>query len=273
VWEREAVDTQAVLDLMQDVAAKVITPRFRALTTGQIMEKRPGDLVTVADHEAEELLTAALLADDPHVLVVGEEAASVDPTLLDRLAEADHAFTVDPVDGTKNFVHGRPAYAVMMAELRAGETVRAWIWQPELATAYVAERGAGAFENGRRLGPAWPGPRDPADIDPAALRVLTSRPTDEGAHRGVTLGPTAWSCGVDYPWLATGRCDALLYSNTLPWDHAPGSLFVEETGGVVRRADGTRLVPSVYRRTGLLAAASPAVADVVAPLVADLLNR
>ena len=267
------MDTQAVLDLMQAVAADVITPRFRALAAGEVMEKRPGDLVTVADREAEELLTAALLADDPGVLVVGEEAASADPALLDRLAEADRAFTVDPVDGTKNFVHGRPDYAVMVAELRDGHTVRAWIWQPELATAYVAVRGEGAFENGRRLGPAWRGPADPAAIDPATLRVLTSRPAQEGAHRGVTLGRTAWSCGIDYPWLATGRCDALLYANTLPWDHAPGSLFVAETGGVVRRADGSNLVPAVYRRSGLLAAASPAVADVVAPLVADLLHR
>ena len=66
------------------------------------MEKRPGDLVTVADREAEVLITEALLADDPGVLIVGEEAASADPTLLDRLAVAEHAFTVDPVDGTKN---------------------------------------------------------------------------------------------------------------------------------------------------------------------------
>ncbi|MCA0438655.1 MAG: inositol monophosphatase [Actinobacteria bacterium] len=267
------MDTHAVLTLMQEVAAQVITPRFRALAAGEVMEKRPGDLVTVADREAEVLITQALQADDPSVLVVGEEAASADPALLDRLEAADHAFTVDPVDGTKNFVHGRPAYAVMLAELRDGQTVRAWIWQPELQTAYVAERGAGAFENDRRLGPAWTGPDHADGIDPATLRVLTSRPAQQGGHRGLTLGPTAWSCGVDYPWLATGRADALLYSNTLPWDHAPGSLFVTETGGVVRRADGTPLVPSAYRRTGLLAAASPAVADVVAARVADLFTR
>lgn len=267
------MDTQAVLELMQDVADQVITPRFRALSSGEVMEKRPGDLVTVADREAEELLTAALLADDPNVLVVGEEATSADPGLLDKLAAAEHAFTVDPVDGTKNFVHGRPAFGVMIAELRAGETVRAWIWQPELGKAYVAERGAGAYEDGRRLPPAWAGPDDAEDLDPTQLRVLTSRPAFEGPHRGVTLGPTAWSCGVDYPWLATGRAQALLYVNSLPWDHAPGSLLVAETGGVVRRSDGSTLVPGVYRRDGgLLAAASPAIADVVAPLVADLLD-
>lgn len=266
------MDTDAVLDLMKDVAAQVITPRFRALAGGEVMEKRPGDLVTVADREAEELITAALLADDPGVLVVGEEATSADRTLLDRLADADHAFTVDPVDGTKNFVHGRPAFAVMLAELRHGETVRAWIWQPIVETSYVVERGAGAWENDRPLGRAWTGPTDPAAIRPETLRVLTSRPAFEGPHHGLELGPTAWSCGVDYPWLATGKAHGILYTNTYPWDHAPGALFVEETGGVVRRPDGSRYVPGTYRRTGLLAAVHPALADAVAPLVADLLT-
>ncbi|SEW42938.1 fructose-1,6-bisphosphatase [Austwickia chelonae] len=261
------VDTQAVLELMQDVAAQVITPRFRALAGGEVMEKKPGDLVTVADREAEVLITEALLADDPSVLVVGEEATSADDGLLGRLATADHAYTVDPVDGTKNFVHGRAEHAVMVSELRRGETVRAWIWQPELGHAYVAERGAGAFADGVRLGSAWPG----EDVDPASLRVLTSRPTHEGVHGDLRLDPSAWCCGVDYPWVVTGRAQAILYTNTFPWDHAPGSLFLEETGGVVRRPDGSGYRPGEYRPGGLLVAASPQVWDVVFPRVRHLM--
>ena len=63
---------------------------------------------------------------------------------MDRFLAADHAFTVDPVDGTKNFVNGSKDHAVMVAEVRGGEVVRGWIWQPQHETAYVAERGAGA---------------------------------------------------------------------------------------------------------------------------------
>lgn len=243
------MDTLDLLDLLKDVAAEVITPRFRALSSGDIMEKRPGDLVTVADHEAEERISDALRADDPDVLVVGEEASATDPALLERLVGAEHAFTVDPVDGTKNFVNGSPNHAVMVSEIRRDEVVRAWIWQPEHQVAYVVERGAGAFRNGERLDRRSPGP------ELSELRVLTSRPEWEGLRGGVELRPSAWCCGVDYPWLAEGTVDALLYSRALPWDHAPGSLFVQETGGVVRAGDGSAFRPTQVGRNDILAAA------------------
>ena len=83
--------------------------------------------------------------------MLGEEATSRDPGLLDRFRAADHAFTIDPVDGTKNFVRGSPDHAVMVAEIRGGETVRSWIWQPQHRVAYVAERGGGAWRDGQRL--------------------------------------------------------------------------------------------------------------------------
>src|SRR6476469_3604496 len=134
-----------------DVAERVINPRFRALADGEIHEKRPGDLVTDADREAEVLITSALVAAYPDAVVLGEETFAGDPALMDRYAVADHAFTVDPVDGTKNFVHGSKDHAMMVAEVRAGEVVRGWIWQPQHETAYVAERGAGAYRDGVRL--------------------------------------------------------------------------------------------------------------------------
>ena len=142
------MQTDEVLSLLKAVAEQVINPRFRALADGEIHEKRPGDLVTDADREAEVLITAALTASYPGATVLGEEAYSVDPDLLQRYAAADHAFTVDPVDGTKNFVHGSKDHAVMVAETVAGEAVRAWIWQPQHELGFVAERGAGTWRHG-----------------------------------------------------------------------------------------------------------------------------
>ncbi|GAB97534.1 putative inositol monophosphatase [Kineosphaera limosa NBRC 100340] len=255
------VDTASVLALMQDVAAQVITPRFRSLASEEVMEKNPGDLVTIADREAEALITAALREADPDALIVGEEATASEPSLLDQLADAPRAWLIDPVDGTKNFVHGRPDHAVMVAELHAGECVRGWIWQPEHKLAFVAERGAGVWRNGERL------TRPEAQVDPETLRVVTSRPSQEGRHGTLTLGSTAWCCGVDYPWLAEGRVDAIAYSRGLPWDHAAGSLLTEEIGGVIRHADGTRYRPGrpVAQQTGqLIAAASAPVWEYVA---------
>ncbi len=229
------VDTAAVLTLLQDVAAEVINPRFRALADEQVSEKNPGDLVTVADHESEELITAALRAAYPDAVVLGEEAMAADASLLERFAAAEHAFTVDPVDGTKNFVHGSPDHAVMVAEVIGGETTRGWIWQPQHGRSYVAERGAGAWLDGERL-----------DVTTgSAAPYRTARRQWVGRELGTlgTLELTWACCGVDYPHLIGGDAAALVYSRSMPWDHLPGALILTEAGGVIGRHDGGPLVP------------------------------
>ena len=166
----------------------MITPRFRAMSDDDIEEKNPGDLVTVADREAEALITESLRRAYPDALVLGEEATTADAGLEERFREAEHAFTVDPVDGTKNFVHGSPLHAVMAAELRDGDVVRSWIWQPQLDAAYVAERGAGAWRNGERLVRPPVGRRAarrhlPAPVDRAGPRVPAGPRADLGLLR------------------------------------------------------------------------------------------
>ncbi len=231
----EVVDTTAVLTLLQDVAAEVINPRFRALSDEQVSEKNPGDLVTVADHESEELITAALRAAYPEAVVLGEEAMATDASLLDRFAEAEHAFTVDPVDGTKNFVHGSPDHAVMVAETIRGEVTRGWIWQPQHERSYVAERGAGAWLNGERL--------DVTTGTGAPYRTARRQWVGRGLGPLGTLELTWACCGVDYPHLIGGDAAALVYSRSMPWDHLPGALILTEAGGVIGRHDGGPLEP------------------------------
>jgi fructose-1,6-bisphosphatase/inositol monophosphatase family enzyme len=242
------VDTDAVLQLLKDVAEEVINPRFRALADGEIHEKNPGDLVTDADREAEVIITAALSRAYPEAIILGEEAHSVDPDLMGRYIEAEPAFTVDPVDGTKNFVHGSPDHAVMVAETVRGEAVRAWIWQPQHERGYVAELGAGAWCAGRRL------VRDAA-VDP--LDGRTSRRSWIGRSLdGLPELALTWvSCGIDYPKLVEGEADYIVYRSMAPWDHVPGSLLLTEAGGWVGAADGTRYEPRLVTKGGLVIAA------------------
>jgi len=115
------VQTSDVLTLLRTVGEEVVEPRFRSLGDAEVEEKNPGDLVTVADREAEVRLTEVLQGAYPGAVVLGEEAAEDDESVLARFADADHAFTIDPVDGTKNFVKGSPDHAMMIAELRGGE--------------------------------------------------------------------------------------------------------------------------------------------------------
>jgi fructose-1,6-bisphosphatase/inositol monophosphatase family enzyme len=112
----------AVADLVREVSAEVIEPRFRLLTEGETRLKEPGEPVTVADEEAEALLTRRLGELLPGVPVVGEEACAADPALRAMLA-GERAWLVDPLDGTANFIAGRPDWAVMVALVEYGETL------------------------------------------------------------------------------------------------------------------------------------------------------
>ncbi|HET7735499.1 MAG TPA: inositol monophosphatase family protein [Nocardioidaceae bacterium] len=257
------METDELVQLLKDVGAKVVEPRFRALESAEITEKNPGDLVTVADHEAELLLTAALLEAYPDAVVLGEEAYNADPSLLTRYQAADHAFTVDPVDGTKNFVHGSPDHAMMVAELRDGDVLRSVIWQPQHKKAYVAERGAGAWCNGSRLR------RPPVG---ESLRGVTSRRSWIGKALGTlrALELTWVCCGVDYPKIVEGEADYALYRGTKPWDHAPGSLLLSEAGGYVGTSDGAPYDAHADLPRGLIAAADRASYDLVQGLVHSL---
>lgn len=260
------VSTDDVLTLLQEVAAEAITPRFRALADGDVMEKRPGDLVTVADHEAEVLLTRALTAAYPDAVVLGEEAYAADRGLLDRFRAAAHAFTVDPVDGTKNFVHGSPDHAVMVSETRDAEPVRAWIWQPEHRRAWVAERGAGTYRDGVRV------QRAPVPAGTPPLGATSAWPLRGQQLAGLPTLRLSWvCCGVDYPQLLEGACDYILYQGKQPWDHLPGTLLLREAGAVVTHGDGTAYTAR-SDGPGLLAAADPQTYAVIQPLAAPRLR-
>lgn len=247
-----------MLTLLKDVADEVINPRFRALAEGEVSEKGPGDLVTVADHESEVLITAALQGAFPDAVVLGEEAMAADPSLLDRFAAADHGFTVDPVDGTKNFVNGSPDHAVMVAEVHDGEVTRGWIWQPQHRASYVAERGAGAWHNGERL-----------TVTTGTAPYRTARRAWVGRElAGLGTLELTWACcGVDYPHLIAGDAAALVYSRSMPWDHLPGGLILTEAGGTIGRLDGGPLAPRTLEG-GIVAAPDKATYDAVVAALA-----
>ncbi len=252
--------TEEILRLLQQVGAEVVDPRFRDLDAEEIDEKQPGDLVTAADHEAERRLTDALRAAYPDALVLGEEASAEDEDLMGRYEAASHAFTVDPVDGTKNFVHGSPDHAMMLAEVIEGVVERSWVWQPQHRTSYVAERGAGTWRNGERVrcSPTAEPPRGAASKRSWVGRQLGRLPP---------LSLTWVCCGIDYPHLIEGDCDFLLYGGPKPWDHAPTSLLLTEAGGHVGTMDGAAYRPYLGDRY-LIAAADEETYERVRLLVA-----
>lgn len=233
------MDNHDVLELMKHAADTAILPRWRALADGEVREKTPGDLVTVADTDAEKVITAELHAAFPDAVLLGEEASAADPGLIERFYTADHAFTIDPIDGTANFVNGSQDFAVMVAELIAGEVVRSWIWQPGHGVAFTAEKGAGSYRNSTRMTTRQ------VTEDLAAWRGVTNRKAlkKEKFKPLSRLHSAWWCCGVDYPNIAMGRADFIVYKHVLPWDHAPGSLLLSELNGQSIRKDGKAYAP------------------------------
>ncbi|MCP5366478.1 MAG: inositol monophosphatase [Hyphomicrobiales bacterium] len=238
------MDLDRVAGQLRAAAAREILPRFRALSAGDVEEKNPGDLVTVADRAAEAFLARELAALLPGSRVVGEEAAHGDPALLAAVAGDGPVWIVDPVDGTGNFAHGNPDFAVMVALRRGGETVAAWILDPlgggGAGRMAVAERGGGAFLDGVRL--SLPPAPDLAAMHGGVLtRYLPAhlRRDAEAAVPRFARVSAKLSAGHEYLDLLSGEKHFTLYYRTLPWDHAPGALMVAEAGGLAWRLDGT----------------------------------
>jgi fructose-1,6-bisphosphatase/inositol monophosphatase family enzyme len=123
-------DPEKVAALLRRAASEIILPRFKNLQKDEIREKGPGDLVTIADTEAEQMLTPLLRELAPGSSVVGEEAVAADADVLGRLKGADGVWLIDPVDGTHNFAHGNSNFAVIAAYVEQGNVRGGWIHEP-----------------------------------------------------------------------------------------------------------------------------------------------
>ena len=241
------------LDLLLRAAARIeIMPRFRRLAAGAVRTKTgPLDLVTDADVAAEAMITQGLTRLHPGCVVVGEEATAANPGLLQRLAGAELAFVVDPVDGTSNFAAGLPLFGTMAAAIVRGEVAACVIHDPVLDTSAIAVRGEGAWEQDAH------GARTDLNVAKAvpvsqmsgavSWRYLAP---DRRASVLRNLGKLAqtydFRCAAhEYRMLAAGHCHFLMFNRLMPWDHLPGWLLHREAGGYAARFDGSGYTPGM----------------------------
>ncbi|MFJ5832683.1 inositol monophosphatase family protein [Streptomyces sp. NPDC093089] len=235
--------TGEVEEAVRKAAAAEIMPRFRQLGADEIIEKNgPHDLVTVADRAAEAHLTASLTALLPGSVVVGEEAVHADPTVCEALRGDAPVWIVDPVDGTRQFVNGDPAFCTLVALARHGDVLASWTFAPALEEMAVAVRGRGATLDGRPL-------RSGSPLPGAIVEVATSHPDYSSPEQkrallsldteGVRRRPCG-SAGLEYLAVARGDLDATAFGWEYAWDHAAGLLLVAEAGGTDTTITGER---------------------------------
>lgn len=215
-------------------AAEEVMPRWRQLGNGEVVQKSgPHDLVTVADQRAEEHLTRSLTALLPGSVVVGEETVHAKPITYEALHGEAPVWIVDPVDGTRQFVHGEEGFATLVALARNGDVLASWTYAPARGLMAIARRRGGALLNGEALRAGTP---EPGKV----LEVATSHPDFTTAEQkrallglrtdGVAPRPCG-SAGLEYLAVASGELDAVAFSWEAAWDHAAGLLLVSEAGG------------------------------------------
>ena len=204
----------------------------------EVRAKQPGDFVTQVDLASERAIVQTLLGAFPSHAVRSEESVHAHGT-----PGADHVWIVDPLDGTTNFIHGYPAYAVSIALAVRGRVEVGVVLDVVRGDVFHALHGGGAFRNAQRL----------AVAQRTALQdaiVATSCPPRAGAglERSMQLLGTvlqrahairrSGSAALDLAWVAAGHCDAQFDLGLNAWDVAAGGLLVREAGGTVSDFSG-----------------------------------
>ncbi|MFK0334832.1 inositol monophosphatase family protein [Rhizobium sp. NPDC090275] len=241
-----------LMSYVRETAAGEILPRFRPVSSDSIRAKTMADdIVTDADIASERLLSERLTARLPGITIIGEEAVSDNASILERLADAELAAIIDPVDGTWHFAHGTPMFGSILAIVSGGKTIAGIIHYPVLGDFLVARPGEGAWhvaaDGARtRLSVAAPTPvNEMHGFIP--LHMFQSDLRSKLAPRLLKfLRVTTWRCSAwEYRMLATGAMSFCLNESLKPWDHAAGVLIHAEAGGHAATAAGEAYRPTM----------------------------
>jgi myo-inositol-1(or 4)-monophosphatase len=230
----------ALLNVMIAAARKAsrsLKRDFGELEKLQVSLKGPANFVTAADKRAEEMLYRELSKARPGYGFLGEEGGKREGK------DKTHTWIVDPLDGTSNFLHGIPQFAISIGLEREGTIVAGVVYNPANDELFVAERGKGAFLNDQRIRVAARKQLDDAVIAcglPHRGRgdlVLANKETAAIQSRVAGLRRFG-AAALDLAWVAAGRFDAYWERDVSPWDMAAGICLVREAGGFVSDLDG-----------------------------------
>ncbi|NGP18436.1 inositol monophosphatase family protein [Devosia aurantiaca] len=226
----------ALLNVMVNAAIKAgrsLSKDFNEVENLQVSRKGPADFVSKADLRAEQIVFDELRKARPTFAFLMEEGGEVSGT------DGQHTWIIDPLDGTTNFLHGIPLFAVAIALQRGEDIVASVVFNPIMDELFTAEKGGGAWlADRKRLRVADRRHLSDAVIctgiktqgtanDTLQLRQLAEiNPAVAGIRRSGSI------C-LDMAWLAAGRFDGVWEAGLKPWDVAPGQLLVKEAGGVV----------------------------------------
>ncbi len=220
-----------------DKAARGLKRDFGEVEQLQVSMKGPADFVSTADHKAEKVLREELGRARPNFGFLLEESGVIPGS------DPQHRWIVDPLDGTTNFLHGLPHFAISIALERDGEIIAGLVFDPLKDETFWAEKGAGAYLNHRRI-------RVSSRRKPEEALVATGMPYHGHGTPGEFIAQLdavmdsvagirrLGAAALDLAYVAAGRYDAFWEEHLSPWDIAAGMLLVREAGGYVSKTDG-----------------------------------
>ena len=246
-------------------AGGIINRASRDVEQIKVSAKRDKDFVTEVDKAAEEAIIGVLKEAYPdHAILAEESGASGD---------SEHVWIIDPLDGTTNFIHGFPQYAVSIAQAHKGVLQHAVVYDPNRNELFTASKGAGAYLNERRI-------RVSKRVKLNEVLVGTGFPFRYFEHVDAYLGifrdmmhKTAGvrrpgAAALDLAWVAAGRIDGFWELGLSPWDMAAGALLITEAGGLVGDLSGEQN----FLETGNIVGGNPKVFSQLLQIIAPHLN-
>ena len=236
----------ALLNVMTAAATKAarrLIRDFGEIENLQVSKKGPADFVTTADKKAEEVLVAGLTKARPRFGFLLEEGGKIEGT------DTSNRWIIDPLDGTTNFLHGIPHFSISIALERDGEPVAGVIYEPITDQMFWAEKGQGAYLNGRRIRVSA---RRRLEESLFATGIPFAGKQDHDRFLSQLKAVMAVSAGVrrfgsaalDLAYVAAGRYEGFWEFGLHPWDIAAGIVLVREAGGFVTDIGGGRMMES-----------------------------
>ena len=218
-------------------AAKVLIRDFGEIENLQVSVKGPGDFVTASDKKVEKILIEELQKARPTYSILSEEVGKINN-------DVEFKWVIDPIDGTSNFLHGIPHFAISVGLEHNEEIICGIIYDPIKDEMFIAEKGNGSYLNNQRI-------RVSSRSKLKDCIIFTGGPRHESKDRELSLSEyknfsskvlipirKLGSASLDMAYVAAGRCDGFWQRNLSYWDIAAGILLVKESGGYVTDFNG-----------------------------------
>ena len=232
------IKNQDIIDILYNISKKIILPKYKNLNSEDIKLKNNQDLVTSVDLDVENILRHKLLKLLPNSLFVGEESFFLNSNIIKKYNEKNYCWTVDPIDGTSNFVKGLNKFAIMIALTFKEKILQTWIYKPLTEELSHAKLGDGSYINDLKIiNKKKTYISEPSGSISSKYWNKKYTNTIDRLKKNF-INNNSYKCiGYEYVDIAKGKRNYAILSKLYPWDHIPGVLLVKESEGFVSHFD------------------------------------